>query len=132
RRAGVKYPCGCAFAPQCCALQSASACHELRSFPRRRESTTSCPGRAKRDPGHRKTDLRPWVPATGSPRRERARVAIEGTSRRENLDTSASKRGTSALLPWTVGTRFATGRSPCGVTAAALRAHSSVGRAADS
>src|SRR5439155_9398209 len=35
----------------------------LRSFPRKRESTFSCPGRAKRDPGPRAVASGLWVPA---------------------------------------------------------------------
>src|SRR5262249_13165690 len=72
-------------------------------------------------PGTPTPDLRPWVPA------------FAGTNGwGESSGTPSIFAHVHARLRWTVGTRFATGRSPCGAPRRAFRAHSSVGRAADS
>jgi hypothetical protein len=78
----------------------------LREGKLQRESTTSCPGRAKRRPGTSRPDLRPWVPAAGCASRGRTEERMSGHT--GQIETRP--RG----LCWTVGTCFATGRSPCG------------------
>src|SRR6266516_667857 len=45
-----------------CALRGCEHAVKLRSFPRKRESTFSCPGRAKRDPGPRAAASAPGSP----------------------------------------------------------------------
>src|SRR5262249_31767037 len=75
------------------------------------------PGRTKLRPFPPKPESRGqgWGPATGSPPRERRGVPLAGTSGGGNLKTHIHTD-----LRWTVGTRFATGRSPCGATAAGV------------
>jgi hypothetical protein len=71
---------------------------ELRSFPRQRES-------------------RPGL--SGSPQRDARDASVAGCPSRgraggESRGTPSELRHVHARLRWTVGTRFATGRSPCG------------------
>src|SRR5215831_9478588 len=67
---------------------------KLRSFPRKRESTTSCPGRAKRDPGPR--DL---ICGPGSPQRGPRDASVAGCPSRGRAEEGISRHtSTGALL----------------------------------
>ena len=84
---------GCALAPQSCAPQSqAPATNSVHSRPRlregklQRESTTSCPGRAKRDPGPRHPICGPGSPLS----RRRAEAGGHWIRCRPSLDSGNS------------------------------------------